>query len=160
MSQLKYKDKSEYTFLDVVNAPGPATAMIFISIVTLGTGFIIWLPAVTTFTPNNPSWDWLRSHGGESLWGPVINTVGVLCMTSTWLYVHYVRSVYKKLVTDDKRRAPRRYARFAFQIVAPMWICLAGSFLLNNPTSLGSFIYVCIGALAQWVSLRLRRNVE
>src|SRR5690349_16935813 len=67
----------------VARADLATLVMGYIATVTAATGLVYLLPTDTFAL--SPSFAFMRDHGGETLWGVAIWTLGVLALVATWL---------------------------------------------------------------------------
>lgn len=129
----------------------------YIATVTAGTGLAYLLPSNTFGL--SPSFTVLRGLGGETLWGVIIWSVGLLALIATWLEWHTAALERARLTTlPPALRPERRFGTVAWTLVSVLWTFVGGSFLVTVPFSPGAISYVCLGILAQIVATTARKR--
>jgi hypothetical protein len=125
----------------------PIVPMLYVGFMTFLTGIVLALPTQTLTTAKGLKF--LLDHGGEGIWAWVFTLIGLL------LIGHCIRELTSQRII---RRWEIRLGNVLWQITSPFWIFIGTSFLINNPGSLGTVVYVLSGGLAWWIARQLLRR--
>lgn len=127
--------------------------MAYVSTLTALTGLIYLLPG-STFALS-PSFAWMRTHGGETFWGWLIWSIGLLGLVATFLEYLVVDIEVAGTSNLPPRRVPSRiFGRLVWLATTTLWIFVAWSFLVTTtwPPSPGAVNYALLAVFSQVVA--------